>query len=182
MSKPLDDLYLEWLYRQVAPVRLKNPARTYWSLLKQMHTTQFIWLVPNDDNRIEDGRNLRYEFIRETNCTDEDLVDPEWLSLECSVLEMMIALSRRLSFEVEREPRDWFWELMKNLEINKHNDALYLENPSVAEEVFQILSALIWRIYREDGYGGLFPLRDAKQDQRDVEIWYQMSSYLLERY
>lgn len=64
MDGPLDEQYLKWLYRQVASSKYRNPARTYWSLLRQLYTTEFVWTVPNDDNRVEDGRDLRYEFLK----------------------------------------------------------------------------------------------------------------------
>ena len=38
------------------------------------------------------------------------------------------------------------------------------------------------RRYKRSGEGGLFPLKNAAKDQRKVEIWYQLSSYLLENY
>jgi hypothetical protein len=34
------------------------------------------------------------------------------------------------------------------------------------------------RLYTTSGYGGLFPLEEPKEDQRKVEIWYQMMAYL----
>ena len=79
-----DDAYLGWLYSQVASVHLKNPSRTYWSLFRCLYTTEFVWFVPNDDNRVEDGRALRYQFIEETGTE----VDPEWLHLGCSMIDL----------------------------------------------------------------------------------------------
>ena len=34
----------------------------------------------------------------------------------------------------------------------------------------------------QDGFGGLFPLKHAKKDQRKVEIWYQLQNWLMENY
>jgi len=99
------------------------------------------------------------------------------MSLGCSFLEMLVALSRRLAFQEEREPRDWFWEMMDNLGLAKHTDDYdYSE-----EEVNDILDRVIWRTYYTNGEGGLFPLRHASADQRHIELWYQMCAYLLER-
>lgn len=177
MSEPLDELYFQWLYRQVASVRLKNPARTYWSLAKKLHTKEFLWLIPNDDNRVEDGRDLRYEFLHE-NGLDRD---PDWLGLGCSMLEMLIALSRRLSFEGDGEPNEWFWAMLENLGIRNHSDGYYYDHRGEEDTVDDILDAVIWRTYEPNGIGGLFPLENPKQDQRDVEIRYQMAAYLIER-
>lgn len=166
-----DDAYLRWLYRQVAQVRLRNPSRTYWSLLRQLYTTEFVWFIPNDDNRVMDGRELRYEFIEEEGIT---YVNDEWLDLGCSMLEMLIALSRRLSFDAEGQPRAWFWHLLKNIELDHLTD----EQPYSEKEVDDVLETVIWRNYQANGHGGLFPLKNAKRDQTKVEIWYQLAAYL----
>lgn len=172
MSGPLDELYLHWLYSQVASVRFKNPARTYWSLARHMYMKQFVWLVPNDDNRVEDGRDLRYEFFRENDIAP----DEDWIGLDCSVLEMLIALSRRLAFEGGGKARDWFWTMLENLDLSRCSDVNYNLG-----DVEDILDVMIWRTYEPDGRGGLFPLNDPAEDQRDVEIRYQQASYILER-
>jgi hypothetical protein len=39
------------------------------------------------------------------------------MSIGCSMLEMLIALCYRLEFEDGREMDEWFWELMKNLDL-----------------------------------------------------------------
>ncbi len=174
MSKPLDELYLSWLYSQVGSVKLKAPSKTYWTLIRQLYTKEFVWLIPNDDNRVEDGRDLRYEFIDSEGIGD---VDPDWMTIGCSMLEMLIGLSRRLSFEVEGEPRTWFWHMIETLEIfctdNDYDKKHY-------RKVDETLNQVIWRTYSPDGSGGLFPLTDTTQDQREVELWYQLSAYLLE--
>lgn len=169
-----DDLYLRWLYRQVASDRYKNPRLTYWSLIRHLYTTEFVWFIPNDDNRVADGKELRYEFIQDERMIN---VSNEWMTLGCSMLEMLIALSRRLAFEAEGEPREWFWHLMRNLELDQITDA---KHPYPEEEVFDVLNNVIYRQYQVDGQGGLFPLRNARQDQTKVEIWYQLAAYLLQ--
>ncbi len=173
-SAPLDELYLTWLYSQVGDTRVKNRNRTYWRLLKLLFTKEFVWIVPNDDNRIADGTDLRYEFVDQSNLDD---VDQGWINLGCSFLEILVGLSRRLYFQEEREPREWFWEMINNLGLIKHTDDASFSN----EEVNDILERVIWRIYQPNGEGGLFPLRHAPADQRNIEIWYQMCAYLLER-
>lgn len=173
----LDDAYFEWLYSQVGAVRNRNPSRSYWKLLKQLYTKEFQWFIPNDDNRVEDGKELRLRFLEETGYT---LVDPRglWMNLGCSMLEMMIALARMAAFESDGSAVEWFWRFMHNLEIEKYSDARY--DRYVAKEVEEVLNRVIHRKYDRDGVGGLFPLRNASRDQRRVELWYQMSSYLLE--
>lgn len=173
MVTPLDEQYLSWLYARIGSVRETRKSRTFWSLFRQLYTTEFVWLIPNDDNRVEDGRDLRYEFLEEVGLSDR--VDPNWMGMGCSVLEMIMGLAKALAFEDDRTPRYWFWELMMNLGLSGYNDREYDER-----RVDEIISNLIWRTYEPDGTGGLFPLRHADVDQRHVEIWYQAQAYLIE--
>lgn len=173
----LDDVYFEWLYEKIGSVRNRNRARTYWELCKKLYMTEFTWFVPNDDNRVADGKDLRLEFLDVAGMY-EDEVDPEWLHLGCSFFEMLIALSRLAAFESDRSPVEWFWRLMHNLELDRYSDAIY--EVSIDEEVGDTLERLNRRTYSENGVGGLFPLRHAPHDQRTVELWYQLSSYLQE--
>lgn len=178
MDEPLDESYLKWLYSQVASVRNRNPARTYWSLIRQLFTTEFTWSVPNDDNRVEDGRDLRLEFIEQFNIVP----DREWMAMGCSMLEMLIGLSRRLAFESEGEVSGWFWHLMDNLDLRHFNDRVYSgRERDISDHVSVVLDQVIRRKYEFSGRGGLFPLKNPNEDQRDVELWYQMAHYLLER-
>lgn len=170
----LDDRYLEWLYLQIGAVRNRNPRRSFWHLAKQLYITPFEWSVPNDDNRCEDGTDLRWEFLDGEHID----ADPSWMGLQCSVLEMMIALARRASFEAKGTPGDWFWLFAQNLQIRGYNDSIY--STAIEREVTETLQRFINRKYDYDGRGGLFPLRNPRQDQTRVELWYQMSAYMLE--
>lgn len=174
MDGPLDEQYLIWLYSHISPLKLKNPSRTHWALARQLYSKEFVWLVPNDDNRVEDGKSLRREFIQNY----EVEINEEWLNMGCSMLEMLIALSRRLSFEAEGEPRAWFWHLIQTLDLEQYNDKHY--DDDARKVIDETLERVIWRRYEPNGEGGLFPLRNPRQDQREVEIWYQLSAYLVE--
>lgn len=173
MKKPIDELYFTWLYSLVGDPGIKDPTRTYWRLLQQLYTVEFVWIIPNDDNRVEDGKELRYEFVDQSGLNDVDL---RWIQPECSMLELLIGLSRRLSFEAEGEPRDWFWRLIDNLGLLKYNDARSYSPANVE----LVLEKVIWRTYQPNGRGGLFPLVNPQDDQRRVELWYQLSAYVLE--
>lgn len=170
---PLDELYFTWLYAQVGSVTERNPSRSYWKVLRQLYTKEFIWIIPHDDNRAEDGRNLRIDFLEYEDIRD---ADPEWLHMPCSMLELLMGLAQRLAFQMDGEPARWFWHLMENLGLELYND-----NSLVPEkEIDRKLDDVIWRTYRRNGNGGLFPLRRSHRDQRYVELWDQMHAYLLE--
>lgn len=175
MSYLLDEHYLTWLYSQVGSVKVRNPSKSYWSLFKQLYSTEFVWFIPNDDNRVEDGRDLRFEFLSDVGRND----DSDWINLGCSVMELLVALSRRLAFEAGGDSHDWFWVLIGNLGLSDYTDSYILKN-SAEEEIEDVVNTMIWRTYDHDGHGGLFPLQDAQRDQRDVELWYQLSAYVLE--
>lgn len=175
MHGTADDRYFEWLYSHIAPVTYNNPRHTFWSLAKQLYTTKFRWSVRNDQNRAADGIELREEFVDRWG---HEGVPVGWMDLECSVLEMLIALCERLTFESYGEVSDWFWKLMENLEIHRYSDHRY--NATALHEIDEVLERVLDRHYGRDGVGGLFPLREGRRDQRRVEIWYQKEAYLLE--
>lgn len=174
MTRLLDERYIRWLYSQVADVKFRVPSRTYWFLIRQLHDKEFVWFVPNDDNRVEDGRALRAEFLEVAHTRRPD---PEWMDRGVSMLEMLIGLSRRLAFESDESPEYWFWTMLGNIHIFKtrHHDASEYDQ----RKVDAALDRVIHRTYDRGGLGGLFPLQSTRRDQRKVELWYQMNAYLL---
>lgn len=175
MTKLLDELYLTWLYGKVASVEEQDMSQTYWRLARLCYKKEFVWTVPHDDNRAEDGKDLRSEFYGDKRLEG---VDEAWMNMGCSMLEMFVSLARAADFEYEKNPRVWFWEMMNNCRLSQ-----FADNESFSDEqVDAILEKLIWRTYQPDGRGGLFPLESPDRDQRKVEIWYQLQAYLLERY
>lgn len=174
---PLDEAYLRWLYSTVASDRYRIKAKTYWALMAQLYRKPFVWLVSNDDNRCADGLELRAQWI--SQLPPDQHPDHDWFGYECSFLEMLVALADRLAFEEEGDRSFWFWHLLDNLGLSNINDAVY--DSHYEEEIEETLERVIWRTYQPNGYGGLFPLGLAEEDQRHVEIWYQLNAYLMER-
>lgn len=173
MTEPLDEMYFVWLCGQVDQVLQQNPRNTHWNLLRVLYKKEFVWIVANDDNRAEDGRELRREFAEFKGV----IVDPDWLRLGCSMLELLLGVARHLSFLVDGSSMSWFWALVKHLGMTGLTDNKVFDPDGVE----YILEMLIWRQYGPDGLGGLFPLEHPQEDQRQVEIWYQMNQYLLEK-
>jgi hypothetical protein len=91
---------------------------------------------------------------------------------------MLIGLSRRLAFETDHgdDGASWFWHLINNLGLLGYTDGSKFR----PEDVDDVTSRVIWRTYDQSGHGGLFPLQHTNNDQRRVEIWYQLSEYLLQ--
>lgn len=176
MIDRVDDRYFEWLYAHFGAVSNRNPARSHWELARHLHSREFVWLVANDDNRVEDGKELRLQFAREQG---SDGIDAGWLELGCSVLEMMVSLADLASFETSREPGYWFGVFLKNLNLDKYSDDNW--TVTVPRHVDRKIDQLVYRTYSPTGRGGLFPLHSAVEDQRKVELWYQMSAYFIEK-
>ena len=173
---PLDELYFVWLYSQVGSVKLRNRSKTYWALLRLLYKKEFEWVprIPKDENRAQDGKDLRREFLDQTGTVMDEA---DFLDQGCSVLEMFVALARKLEFEGGGTLAEWFWVLIDNLGLTECTDA----NPPEEAILDEILNKMIDRDYAPNGAGGLFPLQNPEQDQREVELWYQANAYLLER-
>lgn len=167
-----DEGYFNWLYAKVEPAARHNPSRTHQLLCEQMYKTPFRWSVPNDDNRVEDALELRVQFM------DHYAYDDAWMRDDASVFEVLIALAHRLNFEAIGDVDEWFWKLVQNLGLYSYTDENYSD--FIAEKVEIALDIFMDRTYDHDGEGGLFPLQRNQMDQTEVELWYQMSYYLLE--
>lgn len=173
----LDERYLEWLYSLVASVKTRHKHRTFWSLFRQLDETIFVGIVPHDENRVADAQDLRYEFLA---AEEDEQGDLDWMRSPCSMLELLIILSRALAFEMDDKPETWFWHLIEVLGLEQFNDRAYDDHAQ--EVIANALDRVIWRTYEPSGQGGLFPLRNHQRDQRKVELWYQLNAYLLEQF
>lgn len=172
MNEPIESTYFNWLVAKVIQLKNPTPSLTFWRLLQELHQTEFVWLVPNDDNRVQDGLDLRPEFLRELSMDEDVLFD----GLGCSVLEMLIAFARRIEFDTDEPLSDLFWGFVENMGLKRFNDASY-----DVRVVVDILTIFIWRTYNFSGAGGgMFPLHKPKRDQRKVEIWYQYCDYVID--
>jgi len=168
--------YFQWLCETVD---INTELSSYYLLAKHLHRRNFYWTVPNDENRGMDGKQLREEFLAEEGLTSI-------IAGECTVFEMLIGLARRMNSILNEEldkdrTAEWFWVLMTNCALNNFSDDDF-EAMGGKWAFDLIIDGILDRGYRRNGLGGLFPLRHSKKDQRKVEIWYQMSDYILERY
>lgn len=163
--------YFRWLLKEIDYDEMKKRAADYSYLLRYLFEREFYWDVPHDDNRAADGVQLR--IIAGINA---DLG-------RCSILEMMVALARRIDKEIlpdfdnGENAGQWFWMMIENCGANKYDNSHWN-----AEEVAYIFSSVLYRGYEFDGSGGFFPLKHAEKDQRKVELWYQMQSYLIDNF
>ncbi|MFI5344390.1 MAG: hypothetical protein ACHQUC_09245 [Chlamydiales bacterium] len=172
----IEKAYLDWL---CAMIKYKQVNQDYLGLALELHNKEFYSILPNDDNRAIDGMKLRECFADER---DIDFEDTDYLTGPCSMLEMMIALSQRMDFVLSDSgsgdrTAKWFWVLIRNLRLN-----IYSRNDLRAKTKRRlndlILKKLVDRQYEPTGKGGLFPLKNPVEDQRRIEIWYQMMRFI----
>lgn len=171
-------LYFEWLCRFV--IVRGSPYEDTVPFLYDLHSKDFRWSVENDSNRAADGMNLRESYRRTTT------EDCDCLKGPCSIFEMLIALSERMNFELgdvnpENRIPEFFWKLIRNLGLETYGEC----DPAMDKKRFLNdghISRFLDREYHRSGMGGLFPLRRPHEDQRQIEIWYQMHAYLAENY
>lgn len=169
----MGDLYFEWLMAQV------DAPENYRMLLEKLHARTFTWRMHQDANRAQDGMDLRARFIEETGSK----VDESVFMKPCSVLEMMIALACRMDSDILFDPAygdrspEWFWIMIDNLMLDGMDDEHF-----DAQNVDNVINVLLDRRYFMNGTGGLFPLKLPVLNQRRVEIWYQMNSWVNENF
>jgi hypothetical protein len=170
MKTIAESSYFEWLVDRTGDIGLG-----YRRLLEIAHEIDFFSCVPNDDNRAAEGLYLRDEYRADTGF----YVD---LDRGCTLLEMMIALSARMN-DVAWDRDDpykenyWFWVMIANLNLMDYFDESW--DPLSDGVVRNLLKRVVNRTYRSNGKGGLFPLvNPGDRDQREVEVWYQMQSWL----
>lgn len=174
------DEYFNWLCEIVCKNRVSDQI-TYTKLLTYLHNTAFRYSIQRDENRAEDGIELRYKFAYEKNLEHYPTIKEieSALSGPCSVLEMMVALALRCEHtimddaKVGDRTRQWFWGMCRNIGLGGMRDGLF--DKMEAEE---IINRFLDRQYEPNGKGGLFTIRGCDTDLRRVEIWHQLCWYL----
>lgn len=165
--------YFDWMYSLVCDYRMP-----YKKLLNHLHSIEFTYTNPMDDNRASDGIDMRYRFADERNY-DQRIIAEYLDDKPCSVLEMMVALANRCEeeimddFNVGNRTKQWFISMINSLGLKRMTDAMF--DPAFVDEVIE---RFLNRDYAPNGQGGLFTVYGYKRDMRLVEIWYQMNWYL----
>lgn len=178
MRNQINDEYFEWLSELVYGER-QFSRENFGKLLVHLHNTDFRYSIAMDQNRAEDGIDLRYRFALDLGYEGRTEVITDDLEGPCSMLEMMVALATRCEENIMDDPRygnrtgQWFWSMVTSLGLgcmtNERFDEAYVE---------ECLERFFNHDYDFDGRGGLFTVRDCKCDMRDVEIWRQLCWYV----
>ena len=154
----------------------------YCLLMKILWKIPFKSFNPMDDNRIEDALDMRNEYLRDISRyrIDTSVVEDRYVSC----LEVLISLAKRMENDILCDPMeeidhsaDHFWTFLRNLDVEKYS------NDRISEaEINEKVTKWVRREYQKDGFGSIFPIRRPKNDMRKLEIWDQMSCYVMENY
>ena len=173
-AREINQAYFEWMYDLVCG-RQYSERISHRKLLTRLHDTEFIFLIPKDENRAMDGVSLRHRFALSFN----DAHIEDYINGPCSVLEMMIALALRCEENIMDDPHSgnrtgqWFWSMIVSLDLGSMTDCRYDE-----KHVDYCIDRFLYREYEPDGRGGLFTIENCDRDLRKVEIWNQLCWYL----
>lgn len=175
----MDEIWDDYLLYLIWRGRLSG-FKKYGKLFEILHNIEFTWLIDRDENRESDGIELRgnYDIPYEIDERDEIEFENHW----CSVLEMLIGLSIRVDDEfigdpAEEHPEIFFMEMIKNLGLDIYKGSRFRK-----KDVHVIIEKWLNREFDKDGRGSPFPIKKDHRDQRNLEIWDQMNSYIFERY
>ncbi len=169
--------YLEWIYKIIYNERyFKN--RSYKKLFSHLYNTIYIYTILMDENRADDGIDLRYRFGYENNI-EQSVIASYLDDRPCSVLEMIVALAARCEEHIMDNPEignrtgKWFWGMIANLKLEFMDDNNYNE-----QYTDNVISNFLNHKYCPNGEGGLFTVENSECDLRNIEIWHQLCLYL----
>lgn len=173
MKDQLDKEYFAYLKSLVED---DDVNKTYDRLLDHLFRVKYIHIVKGDENRASDGVDIRRRFMFQSRLPRYLFTD-EWFNIECSMLEMLVALAQKFAFQVDQSVREAFWHMIRNTALIHNDDIDYEE-----DVVDDALERILFRQYRANGEGGFFPLTQINRDQRNVELLYQLYTYVNQEY
>jgi hypothetical protein len=170
--------YFDWLYDQVVSSKGHRGPFGYTKLCELMYRIPFKALVPHDDNRLSDGAGLLDDFLRLNDGRVAQFDAMELLLRKTTIFEVLVALAIRAEYMVDRPRKVWFLIFLRNLGLSRYTDDVI--RTADKRRINLVLNRFNDRTYWWNGRGGLFPLKDGRTDQREIELWYQMSEYINE--
>lgn len=179
----MSDIWNDYRFWLMNRLRL-NKRNKYSKLIALLHDIPYRYTIYGDRNREQDGVIQREYFLDEEGYFNRNMPDVStFLDKGCSVFEMLVAFAVRIENEWIGSPKDprpdeFFFEMLDNLDILMENKTFN------AEKVLRVVKTWLDRKFTYDGYGNIMPLRENRYDvdQREVEIWRQMTAYISENY
>lgn len=180
----INDKYFNQLVKIISSYKDPDYISNHIDVLKLMYDTTFSVVIDNDENRIKDAINFRHGVLNALGINTNKYFEDG----SASLLEVMISLADRMSFIISdpNNPNrlgECFWDIFSNIGMHMYtNEFIQDQNEKAMAFYRDDVKCLMDRNYEYNGTGGFFPLIYANQDQRRVEIWYQMQAYLDEKY
>ncbi len=164
--------YYRWLVEQI--VDEEHPEDLYSLLLNALNTSVFYAALPDDKNRIGDGKSLRsnYAYLSGKEIPAELAIS------DCTVLEMLFALSLRMERDIVGEPdylvpQKWFWTMIRNLGLED------MVNGNFSRGDFEIIiDKWMNRQFTKNGKGSIFYVPCPVFDFRKTGFWDQANMFL----
>ena len=91
-------------------------------LIRFLYDNEYRWQFILDENRAAGGLNLRSKYAYENGLNVSDVGRGP-----CSILEMLIALSDRMTETLSADIWYCFWTLMDNLQLTQFDDTRFDE-------------------------------------------------------
>lgn len=170
--------YLSWLKSIVM-----KEDEEYDKLLILLDSISFIYIIERDQNRIQDGIDLRKSYEQEHGQIIDIQNDGIHTEQSCSVLEVMVAIAKRcedtIMYDNSYGDRTyiWFHEMLDSMELLWMTDDNFNKQYALSK-----VNIMTNRLYDYYGHGGLFTVMFPTKDMRTIEIWDQMHEYLNEQY
>lgn len=162
--------YFRWLVRTVDVDISGEPELSYLLLMRALFKKEFYWVLDRDEYRAMDGLYLREQFF-------DSKIDLG----PCRVLEMLVGLASRCETDLlgnsDNQTGEWFWDMIENLGLER-----FVDTEFDADAVDIILDRWLDRDYDQNGCGGLFYTEREDQDMRELEIWWQLQLYVMQKF
>ena len=154
-----------------------------------------------DANRVSDAEELRERWLDDIRIKNDKLKNEyarDIITWPISFLEVVIALAYKVYTQILADPSKpdlavvIFWDWIDNLVkygtfgtkytcvADTLTDDIWCQY--ISDAISASVKKVLTRTYHEDGKGGLFPLRNAKINQRKTEMWNGCIAYINENY
>ena len=160
-------------------------AEGYVDMCTVLQRMYFVSLIEFDENRVEEGKELREEWAETQG---GDIHDLGMIPYTCTALEMILVMARRMCFEMSDSQYEagvgkWVMELLENAGLATYRNDIYETDPDYCcRKIKAIMNDIIYRRYLPDGQGSFFPMNESHGDARQMELLVQMNNYLAENY
>lgn len=181
--------YFEWLVSKVTSPAVPDDAQAR-NVLRVLRDIRIQGLpMADDDPRLEDGKQLRMNFIDDAGLSVhsyDDALEPNF----CTVLELLIALAIRMD-DIMRDPLDpsssvpsCFWGMVTTMVGQPFYPCSYWAFPadvSIAAVVTESSMKFLSRQYDPTGYNGNIFIDVSGVDLRAIDIWAQACRFMTAR-